>query len=154
VLKDYRNHGMSTLCLHSPFVPTTGKDGMPALDDILVALRAARDAGFTRPIVWYMGHLIQTSKPRHPGNIRGFDEKTQPQRLRSRDRRSTHCARETGYREVVSLPIDEPDDAMQDIQGRRLSIPPLLVRTIRESGAKSMITGERYEQLGRPDVLA
>ncbi|HTF13749.1 MAG TPA: glycoside hydrolase domain-containing protein, partial [Burkholderiales bacterium] len=34
VLRDYRQHGMTTLCLHSPFVLMTGKDGMPVLVDI------------------------------------------------------------------------------------------------------------------------
>jgi hypothetical protein len=62
---------------------------------------------------------------------------------------STH-----GYPEVIFLPIDEPDDGYQDADGRRLSITPLLVKAIRESGAKSMVTGERYDQLGRPDYLA
>jgi len=153
VLRDYKNHGMTTLCLHSPFVLMTGRDGMPALDDIFDGLRAVRDAGFKRPIVWYMGHLVQTSKPRHPGNIRGFDENTHLERLRYLVKTVSEHARAHGYPEVIFLPIDEPDDANQDIEGRRRSITPLLVKTIKESGARSMVTGERYDQLGRPDYL-
>jgi len=154
VLRDYRQHGMTTLCLHSPFVLMTGKDGMPVLDDIFAALRAARDAGFTRPIVWYMGHLIQTAKPRHPGNILNFEEGVQIARLKYLVATVSKYARENGFPEVVFLPIDEPDDSYQDVNNRRGSLAPLLVNTIREAGAKSMVTAERYAQSGRPDYLA
>jgi len=154
VLRDYRQHGMTTLCLHSPFVLMTGKDGMPVLDDIFAALRAARDAGFTRPIVWYMGHLIQTAKPKHPGNIRNFEESAQIARLRYLVAIVSKYARENGFPEVVFLPIDEPDDSYQDLNSRRASLALLLVNTIKEAGAKSMITAERYAQSGRPDYLA
>lgn len=154
VLRDYRRHGMTTLCLHSPFVLMTGKDGMPVLDDIFAALRAAREAGFTRPIVWYMGHLIQTAKPRHPGNIRNFDERVQITRLNYLVSTVSKYARENGLPEVVFLPIDEPDDSQQDVNDRRRLLAPLLVKTIRDAGAKSMITAERYAQSGRPDYLA
>jgi len=154
ILKDYREHGMTTLCLHSPFVHMTGKDGTPALDDIFAALRAAHDTGFTRPVIWYMGHLIQTAKPRHPGNIRRFDESVHIPRLRYLVAAVSKYARENGFPQVVFLPIDEPDDSNQDSENRRRSITPLLVETIRESGAKSMVTAQRYVQSGRPDYLA
>lgn len=154
VLSDYRQHGMTTLCLHSPFVLITGRDGVPVLDDIFAALRAARDAGFSRPIVWYMGHLIQTSKPKHPGNIRNFDEAVHIARLKYLVATVSNYAKQNRLPEVVFLPIDEPDDSYQDIVNRRGSLAPLLVKTIKEAGAKSMITAERYAQSGRPDYLA
>lgn len=154
VLRDYRQHGMTTLCLHSPFVLMTGGDGLPVLDDIFAALRAARDAGFSRPIVWYMGHLIQTSKPRHPGNIRNFDEAVHIARLKYLVATVSNYAKQNGLPEVVFLPIDEPDDSYQDIMNRRGSLTPLLVKVIKDAGAKSMITAERYAQSGRPDYLA
>src|SRR4030042_4716214 len=69
ILKNYKEHGMTTLCLHSPFVLATNEDGTPDLSDIFAALRAAKEIGFKRPIIWYMGHLIQTSKPKPPGSI-------------------------------------------------------------------------------------
>ena len=154
ILKDYREHGMTTLCLHSPFVLITGKDGTPRLDDIFAALRAAHDAGFTRPVIWYMGHLIQTAKPRHPGNIRQFDASVHIPRLRYLATTVSKYAQGNGFPQVVFLPIDEPDDSNQDFENRRGSITPLLVETLRESGAKSMVTGQRYVQSGRPDYLA
>jgi len=154
VLRDYRRHGMTTLCLHSPFVLMTGKDGAPVLDDMSAALRAARDAGFSRPIVWYMGHLIQTAKPRHPGNIRNFDKSVQIPRLKSLVATVSKYVKQNGLPEIVFLPIDEPDDSFQDVMSRRSSLAPLLVKTIKEAGAKSMISAERYAQSGRPDYLA
>ena len=54
ILKDYKEHGMTTLCLHSPFVLITKEDGTPNLEDIFAALRGAREVGFKKPIVWYM----------------------------------------------------------------------------------------------------
>jgi len=154
VLADYRDHGMTTLCLHSPFVWMTRRGGEPALDDLEAALEDARNAGFTRPIVWYMGHLIQTAKPRHPGNIRGFEEKVDLNRLRALVRAGLDLARKERYPGIVFLPIDEPDDPYQDIDGRRLSIAPALLRAIKEAGGTSMVTGESYARLGRPDYLA
>jgi hypothetical protein len=154
VLSDYRQHGMTTLCLHSPFVLITGRDGSPVLDDIFAALRAARSAGFSRPIVWYMGHLIQTSKPRHPGNVGNFDEAVHIARLKYLVATVSNYAKQNGLPEVVFLPIDEHDDSYQDVMNRRGSLAPLLVKTIREAGAKSMITAERYVPSGRPDYLA
>ena len=154
VVEDYRDHGMTTLCLHSPFVWMTTGGGDPVLDDIKAALRSARAAGYSRPIVWYMGHLIQTAKPRHPGNILGFDESIHLARLRDLVRSVTESARKEGYPGVIVLPIDESDDSYQDVNGRRLSITPALVRAIRDAGGISMVTAERYSSLGRPDYLA
>ena len=81
ILKDYKEHGMTTINPHSPFVLIRNEDGTPNLEDIFAALRAAKEVGFDRPIIWYMGHLIQTSKPRHPGNIIGFDDSVHISRL-------------------------------------------------------------------------
>ena len=154
VLRDYKEHGMTTVCIHSPFVLITDKNGLPDLSDIFATLRAVRELGFTRPVVWYMGHLIQTAKPKHPGNIGNFDPKVQIPRLRYLVDTVSWYAKSNGLPEVVFLPIDEPDDSYQDPGDRRRSITPLLVKTIKEAGAKSMVTAERYKQSGEADYLA
>jgi hypothetical protein len=154
VLRDYREHGMTTLCIHSPFVLITREDGTPDLSDIFAALRAARDAGFTRPLVWYVGNLIQTAKPKHPGNISSFDEKVHTARLRQLVTTVRDYARKHGCPEVIVLPIDEPDDAYQDFDNRRRAAAPLLVRTIKEAGAKTMITGQDHALYDGVDYLA
>lgn len=154
VLRDYKEHGMTTLCVHSPFVLIPNQKGLPDLSDIYAALRGAHEVGLTRPLVWYMGHLIQTAKPKHPGNIGNFDAAVQIPRLRYLVDTVSRYARSNGFPEVIFLPIDEPDDSDQDVGNRRSSITPLLLKTIKEAGAKSMITAERYAQFGKVDYLA
>lgn len=154
ILKDYREHGMTTLCFHSPFVLMTKEDGTPNLDDIFAALKAARDAGFKRPIVWYMGHLIQTSKPKHPGNINGFDADVHINRLAYLVKTVTEYARKNGCPEVIFLPIDEPDDVYQDVHNKRSSITPLLLKAIKDGGAKSMVTSRSFTRFSDVDYIA
>jgi hypothetical protein len=154
IFRDYRDHGMTTLCLHSPFVLLTNEDGSPRLDDIYAALRAARDAGFTRPLVWYMGHLIQTAKRKHPGSIAGFEESVEIPRLRSLVRSVTEYAKKNGCPEVVFLPIDEPDDLWQDANGYRNKITKKLLKTVREAGARSMVTVGTLSSAKQADYIA
>lgn len=144
VFKDYREHGMTTVCVHSPFIYSEHKNGTPQLEDIYTALRAARDVGFSRPTIWYLGHLIQTAKPRHPGNILGYDEAVHPVLLSKLVRNVSAYAKQNNCPEVIFLPIDEPDDATQDYQTRRQAIAPLLLKTVAEAGGKSMLTSSDY----------
>jgi hypothetical protein len=153
VLKSYKEHGITTLCIHSPFVLITKEDGTPNLEDIFAALRAARDVGFKRPIIWYMGHLIQTSKPIHPGNIIGFDKEIHLPRLKYLVKSVSKYAKEHDCPEVIFLPIDEPGDSYQDYKNQRHSITPLLLKTIKESGAKNMLTTSNYKQFGPVNYL-
>lgn len=146
VFKDYREHGMTTVCVHSPFIYSEHKDGTPRLEDIYTALRAARDVGFSRPTIWYLGHLIQTAKPRHPGNILGYDEMVHPALLAELVRNVSTYAKQNHSPEVVFLPIDEPDDATQDYQTRRQTIAPSLLKAIRGAGGKSMLTSNDYQR--------
>jgi hypothetical protein len=153
ILKDYKEHGMTTLCLHSPFVLITKEDGMPNLEDIFAALRAAKETGFKRPIIWYLGHLIQTSKPRHPGSILSFDREIQLSRLKYLVNTVTKYAKDNGCPEVIFLPIDEPGDSYQDFQNKRHTIAPLLLKTIKDLGAKNMLTTSDYKQFKPVDYL-
>jgi hypothetical protein len=153
ILKDYKEHGMTTLCLHSPFVLITNNDGTPNLEDIFAALRAARDIGLKRPIIWYMGHLIQTSKPKHPGSIMGFDQEIHLPRLKYLVETVTRYAKDNGCPEIIFLPVDEADDSYQDFKNKRHEITPLLLRTIKELGAKNMLTTRKYDQFGPLDYL-
>jgi len=153
ILRDYKEHGMTTLCLHSPFVLIANEDGTPNLEDIFAALRAARDLGSRRPIIWYMGNLIQTSKPRHPGSIMSFDKGIDLPRLKYIVETVSKYAREHGCPDVIFLPIDEPGDSYQDFQNKRHSITPLLLKTIKDLGAKNMLTTRDYKQFKPVDYL-
>jgi hypothetical protein len=153
ILKDYKEHGITTLCLHSPFVLITKEDGTPNLEDIFAALRAAREIGFKKRIIWYMGHLIQTSKPKHPGNIMSFDEGIHLPRLKYIVEMVSKYAKEHGCPDVIFLPIDEPGDSFQDFQNKRQSITPLLLKTIKDLGAQTMLTSDGYKQFKPVDYL-
>jgi hypothetical protein len=153
ILKSYKEHGMTTLCLHSPFVLITKEDGTPNLEDIFAALRAAKDIGFKRPIIWYMGHLIQTSKPIHPGSIIGFDKEIHLSRLKYLVETVSQYAREHGCPDGIFLPIDEPSDSYQDFHNKRHTITPLLLKTIKDLGAKNMLTTCDYKQFKPVDYL-
>lgn len=149
ILKDYKEHGMTTLCLHSPFVLNTKEDGTPNLEDIFTALKAAKEIGFKGRIIWYMGHLIQTSKPKHPGNIMGFDKGIHLPRLKYIVETVSKYAKEHGCPDVIFLPIDEPGDAYQDFQNKRQAIAPLLLKTIKDLGAQTMLTSG-YDKRFKP----
>jgi hypothetical protein len=153
ILKDYKEHGITTLCLHSPFVLITKEDGTPNLEDIFAALRAAKEVGFKGQLIWYMGHLIQTSKPKHPGNIKGFEEEIHLPRLKYIVETVSQYAKEQGGPEVIFLPIDEPGDSYQDFQNKRQALTPLLLKTIKDLGAQTMLTSDDYKQFQPVDYL-
>jgi len=153
ILKDYQEHGMTTLCLHSPFVLITKEDGTPNLEDIFTALRAAKEMGFKRRIIWYIGHLIQTSKPKHPGSIMSFDKGIHLSRLKYIVETVSQYVKEHDCPEVVFLPIDEPGDSYQDFQHKRQAITPVLLKVIKDSGAQNMLTSGDYKQFRPVDYL-
>ncbi|HUL00226.1 MAG TPA: glycoside hydrolase domain-containing protein [Nitrospirota bacterium] len=153
ILKNYKEHGMTTLAIHSPFVFMTHEDGTPILDDIFATLTAARDQGFTRPVIWYMGHLIQTAKPKHPGSITGFQEEIHVARLHQLVQTVSEYAKKNQCPPVIFLPIDEPDDVSQDYYGKRQAETPLLLRTIAKSGAKTMLTVQKYDRFKPVDYI-
>jgi hypothetical protein len=153
ILKDYKEHGMTTLCLHSPFVLIAKEDGTPNLEDIFAALRATKEIGFKGPIIWYMGHLIQTSKPKHPGNIMSFDKGIHLPRLKYIVETVSKYAKEHSCPDVIFLPIDEPGDSYQDFQNKRQAITPHLLKLVKDLGAKTMLTGGYHKQFKPIDYL-
>jgi glycosyl hydrolase family 123 len=146
ILQDYREHGMTTLCIHSPFVMIAKDDGTPNLEDIFAAIKAAKDLGFNKPLIWYMGHLIQTAKPKHPGNILAFEEGVHIPRLEYLVKKVSEYAWAEGRQKVIYMPIDEPDDAYQDVNKRRENATPLLLKAIEQAGGMSMLTAGSYKQ--------
>ena len=153
ILQNYKQHGMTTLCYHSPFILMTKEDGKPNLDDIFAGLKAAKEIGFKRPIIWYLGHLIQTAKPRHPGNIIGFDGETHFTRLGYLVKEVRRYSQKNGLPDVIFFPIDEPDDSLQDYHDLRKKITPLLLKIIGDNNAKTMLTARSLGEFGPVDSL-
>jgi hypothetical protein len=152
VYKDYKDHGMTTLAPASPFVLFRDENGQYQLDDIFASIRAGAEVGFRNPMIWYMGQLIQTAKPKHPGNILGFDSQVHVDRLKTLVKTVLTYTQKNGLPDVLFLPIDESDDPSQDPKGKRQKITPLLLQAIAESGGKSVLTRQRTNP-SPPDYL-
>lgn len=146
VLKDYKEHGMTTLCMHSPFVLIRNEDGSPNLDDIFSGLVAARDTGFSRSVMYYIGHLINTAKDIHPANIGSFDQGADISTLKEIVRKIDDFSGSYGCPSVVYIPIDEPNDTHGDPRRERSKITPLLLKAIRDDGGKVGITTTLWQE--------
>jgi len=153
ILQDYLSHGMTTICPHSTFISIYDNNGELILDDLFAALHTMKELGFKRPLFWYMGHLIQTAKPRHPGNITGFNEEVHFERLSRIVRTVKNYTVRHNLPEVIYLPIDEPEDSHQDYKGLRKKITSGLISKINSLGAKTMVTAEKFSNFSATDYL-
>ena len=108
IFRDYKNHGMSTVCVASPFQFQWNKDGTPKLEHLKAMIRGAREAGFRDPIYWYLGHYIQTAKGQHPGNIRLYDPRVHPDRAKLLVKTALELDRMMDGPPLYFMPIDEP----------------------------------------------
>jgi hypothetical protein len=153
ILQNYKQHGMTSLCYHSPFILMRKEDGKPNLDDIFAGLKAAEETGFKRPIIWYLGHLIQTAKPRHPGNIMGFDGEVHFSRLGYLVKEVRRFSQKNGLPDVIFFPVDEADDSLQDYQDLRKKITPLLLKIIADNNAKTMLTARSLGEFSPVDYV-
>jgi hypothetical protein len=111
IYRDLREHGMTMTYPHSRFVYATDRNGEPVLESLGNALRSYKELGFPGPFCCYLGHLLHTAKPMHPGSILLYDQATAERRLRALLRRFDGLAREAGVsreRLLVQV-VDEPD---------------------------------------------
>jgi hypothetical protein len=79
--QDLRDHGMTVVYPHSHFYYESDTAGGPVLQSLAADLEAYKRIGFPGPFCWYMGHLLQTAKPWHPGSITGYDPGVARRRL-------------------------------------------------------------------------
>jgi hypothetical protein len=54
IFRDYKNHGMSTVAVASPFYFQWNKDGTPQMEHFKAMIRGAKEVGFTDPVYWYL----------------------------------------------------------------------------------------------------
>jgi hypothetical protein len=138
IYRDLREHGMTVAYPHSRFVYATDRNGEPILESLRNALRSYRELGFPGPFCCYLGHLLHTAKPMHPGSILLYDEAVAERRLRSLLRHFDRLAREAGVprdKLLVQL-VDEPDhdDRIRVAAAKRLNA------IAREMGFRTLIT--------------
>lgn len=136
--RDFKEHGLTMIYPHSHFYLKYDKNGEPILDSLKSSLEAYKKLNFPGPFCWYLGHLLQTVKPKHPGSILNYDSQVAKKRLRVLLSRFKFMTEELGIpkeRLMVQL-IDEPDSEDRE----RMKAGKELHAIAREMGFKTMIT--------------
>lgn len=111
IYRDLRDHGMTIVYPHSHFYYKADKNGEPILNSLRASLESYKNLQFPGPFVWYLGHLLQTAKTKHPGSILNYDSEVAKRRLRDLLERFEMMAKKIGIPKdklIVQL-VDEPD---------------------------------------------
>ena len=135
--RSFKEHGLTTIIPHSPFVFRRSQDGSPDLRDLQAALKAFKEVGFTGPFIYYCGHLVQSSKPGWAGSSLGFDPDRHPVLMKEIISYARRNFPETNSIDLHWMPGDE----VQDDRGgpSRIEIAAKLLKAIQEMNEKSAI---------------
>jgi len=136
IYRDLREHGLTMVYPHSHFYFKTDAAGEPVLDSLKASLEAYKAMNFPGPFCWYLGHLLQTAKPFHPGSIINYDSQVAKKRLRYLLNAYENIAAEFGVSRtklMVQL-VDEPDQKDRITAGKELN------RIARQMGFKTLVT--------------
>jgi hypothetical protein len=136
IYRDLREHGMTVIYPHSHFFLKFDGNGQPILHSLKASLEYYKKLKFPGPFCWYLGHLLQTAKPSHPGSIDNYDAEVVERRLRQLLNLFEAMAKELGIPKeklIVQL-VDEPDDRERISAGKELN------RIAREMGVKTLVT--------------
>jgi len=136
IYKDFREHGMTMIYPHSCFYFKRQANGRPELSSLKAGLEGYKKFSFPGPFCWYLGHLLQTAKPFHPGSIVNYDARAAKIRLRCLLDTFETMAKELEISRdklVVQL-VDEPDRRDRIAAGKALN------GVAREMGFKTLIT--------------
>lgn len=136
IYNDLREHGMTVVYPHSYFYLKYSADGQPVLDSLKASLQAYKKLAFPGPFCWYLGHLLQTAKPFHPGSITNYDAEVSKKRLHQLLPRFETMANELGISKdklIVQL-VDEADDKERVNAGKELN------KIAHQMGFKTLVT--------------
>jgi hypothetical protein len=136
IYKDFREHGMTMIYPHSYFYLKFDTSGHPVLQSLKASLEAYKRLEFPGPFCWYMGHLLQTAKPFHPGSIDNYDAGVAKTRLRKLLNLFETMAKELGIpkEKLILQLVDEPDDRDRISAGKELN------RVAQQLGFKTLVT--------------
>jgi len=136
IYRDLREHGMTMVYPHSNFYLNRRDDGEPVLDSLKASLENYASLGFPGPFCWYLGHLLQTAKPSHPGSICNYDTQVAAARLRQLLPAYENIAKEFKIpkKKLVVQLVDEPDLRERVNAGKELN------KIARRMGFKILIT--------------
>jgi hypothetical protein len=138
IYKDLRDHGMTMIYPHSHFYYQADKNGEPILNSLRASLKSYKNLQFPGPFIWYLGHLLQTAKPVHPGSILNYDPEVAKRRLHELLIRFERMASDFAIPKnnlIVQL-VDEPDPDQKE----RTKAGKELHKVARELGFKTLIT--------------
>jgi len=136
IYRDFREHGLTMVYPHSHFYFKTNAVGEPPLESLKASLEAYKAENFPGPFCWYLGHLLQTAKPFHPGSIINYDSQVAKKRLRYLLNAYERIATEFNVPKsslIVQL-VDEPDQQDRIAAGKELN------RIARQMGFKTLVT--------------
>lgn len=136
IYKDLREHGMTLIYPHSYFFLKFDNYGQPIIHSLKASLEAYKKLAFPGPFCWYLGHLLQTAKPFHPGSIINYDAQVSKKRLYELLSRFEMMAKELGIPKeklIVQL-VDEADDRDRVAAGKELN------EMAHQMGFKTLVT--------------
>ncbi len=136
--QSFKEHGITTIFPHGPFVFRRQDDSSPDLRDLKAALTAFQAAGFTGPFIYYTGHMLQNSKPGWAGSSYGFDETRHPLLMKE----IINYARQN-FTEMSSVDFYwMPGDEVHGNRGgpNRIQISDKLLNAIWEVNEKTLIS--------------
>jgi hypothetical protein len=136
IYRDFREHGMTVVYPHSHFFYKCDSQGKPMLESLRADLEAYKALNFPGPFCWYLGHLLQTAKPSHPGSITNYEAEVAKRRLRDLLTRYEAMARDLGIpkEKLIVQVVDEADDRDRVAAGKALH------EVAREMGFKTLTT--------------
>jgi hypothetical protein len=136
--RSFKEHGLTAIFPHSPFVLQRLPNGDPDLRDLQAAMSAYREVGWDGPFIYYCGHLVQSSKPGWAGSTLNYDANRHPQLLKDLITYTRTFFPDAQNVDLYWMPGDE----VQDDRGGpdRTQIASQLLNAIFEKQEKSAIT--------------
>jgi len=142
--KQLKDHGMTCIapkCSDWPYKP--GR-----FDGLAACVEAAREAGLTGPVIWYMSSLINATKggrryAHYDGKCDNWLEKRDLANLARIVTDVRKLAKDKGWGEIRFMTIDEPGTQTGDLDIRRLRMGTILPKTLKavdDLGARGVAT--------------
>ncbi len=138
IYRSFKEHGLTTVIPHSPFVFRRTPDGRPDLSDLRAAAKAFTEIGFTGPFIYYCGHLVQAAKPGWAGSSLGFDPEHHPALMKEIISHARSQIPEMPFMDFYWMPGDEVQDDMGGPS--RMEIAGSLLNAIGEMNEKTAIS--------------
>jgi hypothetical protein len=136
--RSFKEHGLTTIMPHSPFVFRRHPNGDPDLRDLEAALGAFVEVGFTGPFIYYCGHLVQSSKPGWAGSTLGYNSNYHPKLMKELIVYARQNFDEINSLDFYWMPGDEVQD---DVKGPdRMKMTEELLNAIWEMDEKSAVS--------------